>query len=58
MADDVYEQTLTLDGAFEHRNLCALVDVWDLSILCRSTSAARFSVNFGRANDIFGLYAH
>jgi hypothetical protein len=27
VSDNVDEQTLTLDGVSEHRNLCALVDV-------------------------------
>ncbi len=55
---DVYEQTLTLDGVSEHRNLCALVDVWEHSILGRPISGARFSANFGRMNDISGSYTH
>ena len=58
MADDVYEQVLTLDGVLEHRNLCAFLDFREPSILRCSTSEARFSANFGRENEIFSLTTH
>ena len=58
MADDAYEQVLTLDGVLEHRNLCAFLDFWELLILRRSTLEARFSANFGRENEIFGQTTH